>query len=252
MLAAELLASVLVLLLYLFVRVRREAGSQRAEAELYRDIFHQCPAMMILVDPATGAVVDANKPTRAFYGWAPDARPDIAVHTDDSAEILGSENPSGRDTAPLLQRHRAADGEFREVEIFGEFATIHGGDHLQLIVHDVTERRPMERTLLGLLAAMPDPLFLFDKGGKIILRARWQPPSAEVVPRVPLDARGAPIPPGGVHLGPPRTGRRLRTTRDGGDEFGNGGDDQKSRIPLATGRQGSRYGRPRALHRSGM
>lgn len=132
-----------------------EAGTcadERSEsAELYRAIFEVNSAIKLLIDPSTGAIVDANRAAEAFYGYPLETLRrmnirDINVLPPDEvrAEMHAARTQS-RDYFRF--RHRLADGRIRDVEVHSGPLEWRGRHLLFSIIHDVTERYRLEERL---------------------------------------------------------------------------------------------------------
>ncbi|HYH23387.1 MAG TPA: diguanylate cyclase [Azospirillum sp.] len=131
-------------------RLRVEAAL-RASEQRYRRLFTQCKAVELLIDPADGTIVDANQAAADFYGWPVEALKarrigDINCLTPEqvAAEMARARAES---RSHFLFRHRLASGEVRDVEVHS--GPIEVGDRMLLysIVHDITDRRRVEREL---------------------------------------------------------------------------------------------------------
>ena len=94
-----------------------DAGSVSAHA-FWND--HQ--AVMLLIDPQSGAIVDANPAACAWYGWTHDEL--LAMRIDQintlTAEEVRAEMAAARtkQRGVFAFRHRLADGTIREVEVY--------------------------------------------------------------------------------------------------------------------------------------
>ena len=113
-----------------------------------RSLFDASHAVMLLVDPATGRVADANSAACAFYGYdratftrLPISAINLLPH-DDLAEALRAAREGPRSRFEF--RHRLASGEVRDVEVASGPLTIDGSELLFSIVTDVTTRRLAE------------------------------------------------------------------------------------------------------------
>jgi two-component system, sensor histidine kinase PdtaS len=131
-------------------RVRAEAVVQESE-ERYRQMFERNHAVKLLIDPDSGAIVDANPAAAEFYGYAPEELRRLKI-TD--LNLL----PPGQVAAEmghalteqrtyLLFRHRLASGAVRDVEVYSGPMQLHGRRLLYSIVHDITQRRQAEQAL---------------------------------------------------------------------------------------------------------
>jgi len=119
--------------------------------ERFRMLFAGNSAVMILVDPATGIIIDANQAAADFYGWPIVVLKQMninQINTLTPEEITRELNK----WESLNQRHfsfphRRADGSVRDVEIFAKKIEIHGKELIYDIVHDITERKQQEEAL---------------------------------------------------------------------------------------------------------
>ncbi|MBN2337944.1 MAG: transporter substrate-binding domain-containing protein [Acidobacteria bacterium] len=155
---AALLAAALSLLL-LFRRQLRTRTRHLAESNeklrdseaKFRDLFHNHSAVKLLIDPADGAIVEANRAAERFYGWT-GARlcgMRIGEISTLSPDRIREEMDKARDRERMHfeSRHRLADGSVRDVAVFGSGIEIQGRMLLHAIVHDITERRRLESHL---------------------------------------------------------------------------------------------------------
>ncbi|NTV60999.1 MAG: PAS domain S-box protein [Chlorobiaceae bacterium] len=125
-------------------KIRIEQKLKESE-ELFRSMFADHCACMLVVDPETGGIVDANQAASDFYGW-PINRLRMMNITDincASAEFVRSDI---RQWGTLTHRqvvasHRRADGSVRTVEIYAKKLDIKGRALIYDIIHDVTERK---------------------------------------------------------------------------------------------------------------
>ncbi|HEY0833615.1 MAG TPA: diguanylate cyclase [Azospirillum sp.] len=130
---------------------RRVETALRASEQRYRRLFTQCKAVELLIDPADGAIVDANQAAADFYGWPVEelkARriSDINCLTPDqvAAEMARARAES---RTHFQFRHRLASGEVRDVEVHSGPIEMDDRTLLYSIVHDITDRRRAEREL---------------------------------------------------------------------------------------------------------
>ncbi len=131
-------------------RDRAEAALRESEARYYA-MFAENAAVMLLVDPDGGAIVDANAAACRFYGLPRErliegTLADIAaMDAEQVAEALRAARDGAAGAAH--QRHRLASGAVRDVEVYANPIRVDGRSLLFSIVHDVTERRRVERAL---------------------------------------------------------------------------------------------------------
>lgn len=117
----------------------------REDEELYHAIFEKSRAVKLLVDPASGALVDVNSAACAFYGYTRERMRSMRVSELNTLapELIQREMRRAlhEHMGYFEFRHRLATGEIRDVEVYSSAVRIGGRDLLNSIVHDVTDRR---------------------------------------------------------------------------------------------------------------
>lgn len=167
------------------------------------------PAVMLLLDPDSGAVVDANPAACEWYGWSREellARNISEINTlpeDAVREEMAAARARKRGVFSF--KHRRADGSVCDVEVFS--VPVQMGDRVLLhsLVHDVRDRKLAERELLetttllsGLLDSIPDIVFFKDLEGHYLgcnaAHARFVGlDAADIVGRTDHDLFGAEV-----------------------------------------------------------
>lgn len=131
---------------------RRVEESLRLSEARYRGFFSDSRAVMLLIDPENGRIVDANDAACAFYGYDAARIRELAI-TDINmltpAEIE-QEMKLARDQARdhFFFAHRLADGRIRQVEVLSGPFESYDRKLLYSIVHDITEQRLAEARML--------------------------------------------------------------------------------------------------------
>ena len=128
---------------------RRQVEYALQESEVrYSALFaNNCMPMMIL-DPATGSIVDANILALDFYGW------DKATFTSMNIMDINTLTPEQihQEMAQAASakrsffefKHRLASGELCDVEVFSRPVTFDGKNYLMSAVHDVSQRQALQ------------------------------------------------------------------------------------------------------------
>ena len=151
-----ILATLLVCLLVLSFAVQQQNAAGAAERvaaseRRYREMFERNPAIMVLVDPQTGTVLDANPAASAFYQHPSDGlrgRNTWDFSGQSREEVLARLRAVADGTLNTYStRHRLGPDEFREVEVCAGPVETPEGRMLHLIIQDVTERRRAEAEL---------------------------------------------------------------------------------------------------------
>jgi PAS domain S-box-containing protein len=134
------------------VTERKQAVEALKESEKrYRDLFDLNNAVMVIVDPETGRIVDANAAASRYYGYSREEFSgitvmdlnitDTAVTRNNMAAILENKG------AALNVKHQKKNGEIRDVMISSAPVTLGGKQLIHSIIQDVTERMLAEDAL---------------------------------------------------------------------------------------------------------
>jgi PAS domain S-box-containing protein len=125
-------------------RVNTERALLESE-DRYRSLFHNNHTIMLVIDPSSGDIIDANPAACHFYGYshAGITRLKITDINILSPEEVHQEMERARKESRnhFEFRHRLADGSLREVDVLSGPATINGKQYLYSIIHDDTSRR---------------------------------------------------------------------------------------------------------------
>jgi PAS domain S-box-containing protein len=123
----------------------------RENAEFYSRLFENHHAVMLVYDPETFCIIDANPAASRFYGYSREQL--IALKITDlngmTVEEAAREYQRVRHTneTPYLLKHRLANGEIRDVESYAGPIELGGKIYQFSIVHDITRRRQAEDEL---------------------------------------------------------------------------------------------------------
>lgn len=122
--------------------------------ERYRAIFASTMAVMLVIDPETGHIVDANGAAAAFYGYDPGRLRSMSIaeinHLDSETLYKEMEKDSRRTQGRFLFQHRLADGEIRDVEVYASPFESREKPLIVSIIHDITDRKRLEKERLDL------------------------------------------------------------------------------------------------------
>jgi two-component system, cell cycle sensor histidine kinase and response regulator CckA len=127
----------------------------RESEERFRSLFEQSHVAMLVVDPGTRTIIEANGTAEAFYGRGPGGLDglgfaDLLADPAD-AEALFAAGSRAAPPGELRSRHRAAGGEVRDVEVHAGALVQYGAPLLLCIVHDISERLRAEAERVRLL-----------------------------------------------------------------------------------------------------
>ena len=127
-----------------------EEGLKKSEAK-YESLFKGNTAVMLLIDPATGDIIDANQPPGSC-GRIPFPADKDEISGDQPAPAGAGHGRDGpvrqpREKRRFNFRHMLASGEVRDVEVYSAPIEVEGRTLLYPIVHDITERIRAEKEL---------------------------------------------------------------------------------------------------------
>ncbi|MEZ4600517.1 MAG: PAS domain S-box protein [Syntrophotaleaceae bacterium] len=158
---------------------RRQAEEALKESEQrYRSFFQNNHAVMLLIDPESGAIVSANPAACDFYGHS--LKKIICMNIAEiNAEAKDQVQGKMQMAKTALRRHfifkhRLADGQIRDVEVFSGPIPLEGRELLYSIVHDITDRKQAEESLqrnyqlLDLLETTASRLLTTDEPQEIV------------------------------------------------------------------------------------
>ena len=128
-------------------RIRVEQ-TLRASEERFRKLFERHSAVKLLIEAATGNIIDANAAAATFYGWSIEQLKQMRIQQINTLppEAITREMEQARSSGcnRFEFRHRRADGSIRDVEVFSNKVETMGKDVLYSIIHDISERKQAE------------------------------------------------------------------------------------------------------------
>ncbi len=128
---------------------RLAAEALRQSEEQFRSLFEDHSAVMMVLDPVTGAIIDANQAAADFYGWPVDqlCRMHIQEINTLPPEMVVAEMEKSRSLkqTEFQFRHRRADGSLRDVAVFSNSIKVAARELIYSIIHDVTDRKRYEQ-----------------------------------------------------------------------------------------------------------
>jgi len=134
---------------------RFQVEESLAESERrFRSMFERHDVPMLLVEPNSGAIEDANPAAAAFYGYFRELLRTMSVEDltalprQTTAELRQRAHQEGRKHETLPQR--LATGEVRTVEVHSSPIQIKGRWLLFSIIHDISERKRLEKQILDI------------------------------------------------------------------------------------------------------
>ena len=145
------------LLGFFFVLLRRidrsivmQQSELRESEERHRAMFEKNQSINLQIDPDNGVIMDANSAACRFYGYTREQMRqmnigDISVLSSEEVKRNTEMAKSGKSL--IFSRHRQANGQIRDVEVYAGLIPTSGREWLFAIVHDITERHQAEKQL---------------------------------------------------------------------------------------------------------
>ena len=120
----------------------------RESEKLYHQMFHDHSAMMLLIDPETGNIIEANPAAADFYGYPVEDFQKMNIQQinvlDPSENAKRCKEIKNKEQTYFIFQHRLASGKIREVEVSSMPIKIRERALLYSIIHDVTERKQID------------------------------------------------------------------------------------------------------------
>lgn len=123
------------------------------ESELrFKNMFERHNAVMLLIEPETGLIIDANNAAVQFYGYSKTEL--CTINIDDINTLTPDRIKTERLNALNEKRnyfvfpHKLANSEIRIVEVHSTPIDLHGRKILFSIIHDITDRQKAEQELI--------------------------------------------------------------------------------------------------------
>lgn len=118
------------------------------DEQTFRHMFEKHAAIMLLIDPDSGSILDANQAAIDFYGYPKSKLCSMAIH---EINILLPEQVAAERQKALKEErnyfiftHKLANGEERIVEVHSSPIAVKTKQVLFSIIHDVTVRKRVE------------------------------------------------------------------------------------------------------------
>ena len=131
---------------------RRRAAEAQAEHEAgFKTYFDENGSVMLLVDPSSGEIVDANHAASAFYGYPREQL--VGMYTSQIDTMTPEELALDRQRAFSKEcnfftyRARLASGEVRDIEVYSSPFVVGGRPLLHGIIHDISRRKRAQKAL---------------------------------------------------------------------------------------------------------
>lgn len=134
------------------IDARKKAGQKLQESEQrYKSMFYGNNSVMLMIDPESMQIVDANDAALAFYGYS---RKEIISMKISEINILPEQEirremlKTEREHKNFFAfRHRLSNGEIKDVNVYSGKLNLSGKDYLYSIIHDVSRQQQAEEQI---------------------------------------------------------------------------------------------------------
>jgi diguanylate cyclase (GGDEF)-like protein/PAS domain S-box-containing protein len=131
-------------------RKQAETALKASEAR-FRNFFDKNSSVMLIMEPDSGVIRNANDAAAAYYGHSRSQLIGMSINDINTLppERVAEERHKAEheERAHFLFRHRLASGKVRDVEVYSTPIETEGGIQLFSIVHDITARKLAEARL---------------------------------------------------------------------------------------------------------
>ncbi len=162
-------------------RQNRKKRALMASEAKFRNFIENNTAVMLLLDPVSGVIKEANQAAVDFYGYPHNTLVGMNISQintlpSDQLEQLKKSAGEAKEGMCFTVPHRLASGDIRWMEVHSTLIEQNGQKLLFSILHDITDRQKVmgaleesEQAFRRLFEDAANPIILFDpESGKII------------------------------------------------------------------------------------
>ncbi len=136
----------------LFTQKKRNEKKLQNSEERYRALFQDNKSIMLIIDPVTGIINDANKAALEFYGYSLKEITNLKISNLNSLSEKEIKTKMAKARKEKLNKfhfkHKLANGQIRDVEVFSGEVELHHKKYLYSVIHDITAQKKAEVELI--------------------------------------------------------------------------------------------------------
>jgi PAS domain S-box-containing protein len=129
---------------------------------LYQSLFENNHSIMLIIDPGSGYIRDANVTACDYYGYSRDEMTNLKImdiNTLSPEQVYEEMQNAKLEKCKYFNfRHRLADGRIRDVEVFSGPVFINNEKLLYSIIHDISDRKKIEQEKAQLIEKLTKAL----------------------------------------------------------------------------------------------
>ncbi|MGD2150886.1 MAG: PAS domain S-box protein, partial [Desulfobacterales bacterium] len=133
------------------IKSRQIELALKESEERYKSLFKNNHSVMLLINPESGDIVDANPAAISYYGWSHEeltTKKITNINTLTKKQVFQEmERAKKEQRRRFYFQHRLSNGNIRDVEVYSGPIQLHGKELLYSIIHDITEQKELEAQL---------------------------------------------------------------------------------------------------------
>ena len=103
---------------------------------------------MILIEPDSGDIIDANPAAINFYGYKRDELVKMKISdinvSDERFSQGEMQKAASKEKNHFIFKHRLSNGEIRDVDVYSGLINQEGKNVLYSIIHDITDQKKLK------------------------------------------------------------------------------------------------------------
>lgn len=131
--------------------IPEESNIPAPDVQVFHAMFDENKEVMLLIDPVSGEIVDANQAAMEFYGYAKVKLCSMSINEINtmSPEQITMERQRAlhEERNYFIFPHRLSNGEERIVEVYSSPIFLYGKQLLFSTIHDITDHKPLEKVM---------------------------------------------------------------------------------------------------------
>lgn len=131
--------------------IKTQISKLKESEERYHSLFYNSQSVMVIIDPETFYIVEANPAACEFYGYSHDDLVKMKIFSINllPKEELRKEMNKARISkkSHFYFQHRLKDGTVRDVETYSSPIIMAGKERLYTIIHDISKQKKLEEEL---------------------------------------------------------------------------------------------------------
>ena len=145
---------------------KKAEDALKENEERFRQMFETHNAVMLLIEPETGKIIDANLSAQNFYGYSDEAFKQMIIQDINSLpeeKVFELRKQAQKENQNyFVFPHCLASGEIRIVEVHSSPIIVNKKQILFSIIHDITERKQVEEEKAKIYNSIQTAVYIYD------------------------------------------------------------------------------------------